>query len=98
MPTAGIVGTGFPTGRHPICCFAVSYAVKKKSSRLTPFVILDALFFSISLFLSAPVVQGFCRSVEISVVVPMFYAAKVLKCPRRCNLSGQGSKTPEGLK
>jgi len=71
---------------------------KKKASRLTPFVILDALFFSISLFLSAPVVQGFCRSAEISVVVPMFYAAKVLKCPRRCNLSGQGSKTPEGLK
>jgi hypothetical protein len=91
VPTAGIVGTGFPTGRHPIFS-------KKKLSRSTPFVILDALFFSISLFLSAPVVQGFCRSAEISVVFPMFYAAKVLKCPRRCNLSGQGSKTPEGLK
>ena len=98
MPTAGIVGTGFPTGRYPVCCFAVSYAVKKKSNRSTPFVILDALFFSISIFLSAPVVQGFCRSFEISVVVPMFYSAKVLKCPRRCNLSGQGSKTPQGLK
>ena len=42
--------------------------LKKKSNRLTPLVILDALFFSISLFLSAPVVQGFCRSFEISVV------------------------------
>jgi len=76
----------------------IRFAVKKKSNRSTPLVILDALFFSISLFLSAPVVQGFCRSFEIAVVVPMFYVAKVLKCPRRCNLSGQGSKTPEGLK
>ena len=72
--------------------------LKKSQVSSTLFVILDALFFSISLFLSAPVVQGFCRSAEISVVFPMFYAAKVLKCPRRCNLSGQGSKTPEGLK
>ena len=42
--------------------------LKKKSNRSTPLVILDALFFSITIFLSAPVVQGFCRSAEITVV------------------------------